>query len=780
MLLCNENAIQAGGGYTISNSLRFQSASSQYLARIPASNGNRQIFTFSFWVKRGTLSSNNLYFTNAGGGTFAQIDFLSGDTLYFASVTSSVANAELTTTQVFRDPSAWYHIVYSVDTTQATAANRVKLYVNGTQVTAFVTATYPAQNYSFQLNTTTAQNIGRPSTGTFDGYMAEYNFIDGQALTPSSFGATTALTGQWSATKYTGTYGTNGFYLPFSNGTSTTTLGADSSGNSNNWILTSFTRSAGVSDCWMYDVPSGNGGASATQPSSNYCVMNPLRPSSYGAAIITKANLNTAQNTTAYVAATSTLPVNSGKWYWEVTCGVAGFVTSIGITTSVTANGPGATGSSTYHYDGTKYTGGVNSAYGASYTNGDVLGFALDLTAGTLVCYKNNASQGTLASSLTSDVYAYATMYGTNNVDYNFGNRSFTYTPPSGFKSLCTANLATTTIAIGNLYMDATLYTGNGSTLTVTNTGGFSPNLVWMKRRSSIGNNYLQDTNRGALNSIFSDSTSAEVNQAGTLTSFNSNGFSLGADAGVNGSASTYVGWQWKAGGTAVTNTSGSITSTVSAGTTQGFSVVTYTGTGANATVGHGLGVAPQMVIYKRRNSTSDWAVYHVGLTSAAYTIYLDLTLAQQVYTPEYNSTAPTSSVLSIGTSNNTNTSGGTYVAYCFAPIAGYSAFGSYTGNGSADGTFVYLGFRPKYVMIKLSSGAGQGWFMYDSSRNTYNVEDLYLLANSSAVEGTFAGLDCLSNGFKIRNATGPVNTSAATYIYACFAESPFASSNAR
>jgi hypothetical protein len=328
--------------------------------------------------------------------------------------------------------------------------------------------------------------------------------------------------------------------------------------------------------------------------------------------------------------------------------------------------------------------------------------------------------------------------------------------------------------------MDATLYTGNGSTLTVTNAGGFSPNLVWMKRRSSIGNNYLQDTNRGALNSIFSDSTSAEVNQAGTLTSFNSNGFSLGTDAGVNGSASTYVGWQWKAGGTAVTNTSGSISSQVSAGATQGFSVVTYTGTGANATVGHGLGVAPSMIITKVRSTTNGWVSWHTSLGANQY-IVLSNTNTFVTDTTVWNNTLPTSSVFSLGASVNTNVSSATYVAYCFAQIAGFSAFGSYTGTGSAVGPFVFLVFRPKLFMVKRRD-ATQNWAIVDTSRDTFNVSNKRLFANLSDAEDTGISnfVDLLSNGFKFRDSNVSCNASGGTYIYMAFCENPFKFANSR
>jgi hypothetical protein len=256
----------------------------------------------------------------------------------------------------------------------------------------------------------------------------------------------------------------------------------------------------------------------------------------------------------------------------------------------------------------------------------------------------------------------------------------------------------------------------------------------------------------------------------------------LGTDAGVNGSASTYVGWQWKAGGTAVTNTSGSISSQVSAGATQGFSVVTYTGTGANATVGHGLGVAPSMIIVKNRITAGrNWPVYHANMnaTPTSGTLWLNVTNAFQ--TPVMWPSAPTSSVFTISADSDVNTSGQSNVAYCFAPIAGFSAFGSYTGNGSTDGTFVYLGFRPRWLMIKRTD-ATQNWAIVDTSRDTFNVSNKRLFANLSDAEDTGISnfVDLLSNGFKFRDSNVSCNASGGTYIYMAFCENPFALSNAR
>jgi len=339
-----------------------------------------------------------------------------------------------------------------------------------------------------------------------------------------------------------------------------------------------------------------------------------------------------------------------------------------------------------------------------------------------------------------------------------------------------------TTYAIpdGRVAMAATLYTGTGASLAVANTVNgvnFQPDFVWVKGRSGATDHALYDSVRGTTKDLISNATSAETTQATGLTAFGSTGFTVGALAKMNTSAATYVGWQWKAGGTAVSNTAGSITSSVSANTTAGFSVVTYMGTGANATVGHGLGVAPKMMIVKQRSAVNDWIVYHSVLGSGS-AVYLNLTNANAAATA-WNSTSPTSSVFSVGTSNIINQSGQTYVAYCFSEVAGYSKFGSYTGNGSADGPFVFTNFQPRYILLK-STSTGD-WVTYDSSRNPYNVEDLYLYPNSSAAEagsGT-PRIDFLSNGFKIRN-TGQSNVSGETIIYMAFASNPLKYSNAR
>jgi hypothetical protein len=341
-----------------------------------------------------------------------------------------------------------------------------------------------------------------------------------------------------------------------------------------------------------------------------------------------------------------------------------------------------------------------------------------------------------------------------------------------------------TTYAIpdGRTVMAATLYSGTGASQSINNSNNgvsFQPDFVWAKSRSNAYPNVLVNSIVGATKYLVSNNTDAETTDAGYIASINSNGFSVGSSGGLNVSGGTFVGWQWKAGGTAVSNTAGSITSSVSANTTAGFSVVTYSGNGtAGATVGHGLGAVPSMIIIKVRNAADNWPVYHksLGNTDA---VFLNLTTATQALT-YWNSTTPSSTVFTLGSNLIVNKSSDTFVAYCFAPVAGYSAFGSYTGNNSTDGPFVYLGFRPRWVLIKRATDGGNGWQLYDNARNPYNAETLGLFPDGANAEQTANAVDVLSNGFKLRAADTPTNSSGIVYIYACFAENPFKYANAR
>jgi hypothetical protein len=525
----------------------------------------------------------------------------------------------------------------------------------------------------------------------------------------------------------------------------------------------------------MTDVPTLTSATAA-----NFAVANPV---DQYLCTIAQGNLNVTTNNGGYGGGVrSTIAVSSGKWYWEsvitVLGGSAGQAPVVGIIPSTTPINAISSNTRYSYYGGTgnKLSAAGSVAYGAAFSTGDVIGYALDLDAGTLTFYKNNTSQGTaftgLSGSFCAAVYDPSTG-GTTAV--NFGQQPFTYTPPTGFVALNTYNLPTSTILAGNKVMDATLYTGNGGTQTITNAAGFKPDLVWVKSRSAATDNKLTDSVRGVTKALISNTLGAETTDTQGLTAFGSAGFTVGTDTNYNNLSATYVAWQWQAGqGSTSSNTNGTITSTVSVNASAGFSVVTFTGTGANATVGHGLGVAPSFIITKPRTSSAlypNWNTYHSSI-GAGSVIYLATTSASVVQAAMWNNTSPTSSVFSVGTdSNGANVSGATMVAYCWTPIAGYSAFGSISANGAADNAFVYTGFLPRFVLLKRTDSTSN-WYIWDTARNTFNVFGNELYPNLSNAEASATDLDVLSNGFKLRSASF-----SGTWIYAAFATTPFKNS---
>jgi hypothetical protein len=796
----------SASGYFLTKSLRFRSSASAYLNRTPASAGTRTTWTFSAWIKRGVFENYNAFFggvKSSGRDDAIRFSESAGSNQLYILFDEGATG--LTTTQLFRDPSAWYHIIVAVDTTQATASNRVKLYVNGSQVTAFATASYPAQNYACGINNNTLQTIGkRPNGDYFDGYMSEVNFIDGQQLTASSFGTFNSLTGVWQPAKYTGTYGTNGFYLPFTDialtSGSNAGLGKDFSGNGNYWNTNNISVTAGSTYDSMTDVPTLT---SAT--ASNYAVWNPLISARLATAGFSNANLTVTGPSGNWGSSVSTFSMATGyKYYSEhkiTAIGGSNYVT-LGITsvTNDSLGGNTAHSNSTsgiwYGSDGTKWVDGTYTlSAGATYTTNDVIGIAVDCINNQVTFYKNNVSQFTQA--FTSNIITNFVLFGidlnsnSTSVSSTFGQQGFTYTPPTGFVALNTYNLPTSTIVKGNTVMDATLYTGTGATLSATNTAGFKPDFVWIKSRSNALNHNLYDSVRGVQNVLSSNVTSAE-NYAGTgdLTAFNSNGFTVQQTANYQLSQSgyTYVGWQWQAGqGSTSSNTDGTKTSTVSVNATAGFSICTFNaGTAGNQSFGHGLGVAPVFVIMKDRTTAGygNWSVFFSGITASNQYLYLNATDAIATLSGVWGSGVPTSTVVNFGSNVNVGANNNC-VAYCWTPIAGYSAIGSYTGNGSTDGPFIYTGFRPKFIMVKNSSAAGNGWIMYDTTRNTYNIVNYSLFANESSAENasslsTENYYDLLSNGFKARTSNAVTNQNGSTLIYMAFAENPFKNALAR
>jgi hypothetical protein len=432
-----------GGGYNLTNSLRFRSSASATLTRTPATASDRRTFTWSGWVKRGALVNGDLFSANANGVSYPDNFGFGSDKLVFYP--DGGTSAGLTTVALYRDPSAWYHIVFASDTTQATNTNRIKVYVNGVQQT--LTGTYPTQNYQFSINSVIKQIIGDSETvigGTtyhnyLDAYLTEVNFIDGQALTPSSFGSTNSATGVWQPKKYAGTYGTNGFYLPFTDNASTTTLGNDFSGNGNNWTTNNISLTAGSTYDSMTDVPTLT---SAT--ASNFAVLNPLQLGS--GCSLSNANLSGTNNANSR-GLTSTIHASAGKFYWEVNP-TSGTNQTIGVVDStfppnidIFSSGYNTCG---YYVSGEIYLNGSVSTTVASYSTSDTIGVALNCDTNQVTFYKNNTSQATI--TLTSGI-SWKAFLGNGSgaqaqsYNINFGQRPFAYTPPTGFVALNTFNL---------------------------------------------------------------------------------------------------------------------------------------------------------------------------------------------------------------------------------------------------------------------------------------------------------------------------------------------------
>lgn len=798
--------------YTAQRSVRLRSSASAYFNRTPASAGNRKTWTWSGWVKRGALGVNLSIMgaqaaATAGTQRFNMYFAASTDTLVFSDdVINTSTSLQFITTQVFRDPLAWYHIVLAIDTTQATSTNRVKLYINGTQVTSFSTATYPSLNFDTAINNNVAQYLGYYNNlGTtifyYDGYLAEINSIDGQALTPSSFGSINPYTGVWRFMKYTGTYGTNGFYLNFqdNSGATATTIGKDSSGNGNNWTPNNISVTAGATYDSMTDVPT------LTSPSAaNFCTMNNIFPTVTGT---TWSNGNLTLAFTAGSAAyyyPGTVLVNQGKWYFEANLasfanGNAGnnfFMVGYKTPESTVAGrtsvefGWGSNGTSMalramYIVSGTVVTNTVFNTTTPIST--DIFGIAYNAYAGSADFYKNGVLMGSITGMSLGEVTPVIYRAGTNNGatwNLNFGQRPYAYPLPTGYAPLNTYNIGNSPVPNGATQFAATLYTGNGTSQSITNTvnnASFNPGFVWIKSRSAATNHVEYDAVRGPTKQLVVNSNIAETTEVTGLTSFDSNGFTVGALAALNTNAATYVAWNWKGGDSTVTNTVGSVSAQVRANTAAGFSIVTFPfQTVGIYTIGHGLNVAPDVVIVKSVTSgTQAWVMYHRSLGSTSYVI-LNSSAVPVASVTAWNNTSPTSSVFTLGSGFTTANYGASGVAYCFASIPGYSKFGSYVSNGLADGPFVITGFRPRYILIKESS-AIRGWIVFDTSRSPVNVVDKYLFVETAASEGTLALMDIVSNGFRLKSTNINVNDAAGnTFIYLAFAENPFQNALAR
>jgi len=838
-------AIAASGGVAaepdlIEQSLVFNSGDGAYLHRTPGSAGNRRTFTWSGWVKRGAFSTTAQHALFSAGSSNSDFTMLYINKVYsgqpdgglFFYTWDGTTDYGFVTNARLRDTAAWYHVVYSVDTTLATAADRIKIYINNQLISDSVFADYGTipQNHYTHINNTNAHYIGRYQTNAqyFDGYLAEVHFIDGTAYAPSVFAETNSETNQWVPKEVTGaTYGTNGFHFKFASGA----LGTDSSGNSANYT----TVNLADTDV-MLDTPNNN------FPTLNYLMSTlsadiELDQGNLRAVSDAYGNSNGGDNTAVGTMGFDT--AGSTGYYFEVYCEAMGrtdliwtgwqgvgsisqtesdgidssyaFVNgSTGSTDIVAAYRPTGDWTNVGDEHGTRLSGAI---YGLAIKNnkmwfrmngtwyGDpaantpsspavgtplvinipdghkvpmVTCFGGYLSYGNSIAVVNFGQNGTFSGNKTA----------AGNTDAN-GIGNFFYSVPSGFLALCSKNLADPTITLPGEHFNTVLYSGDGGTDQAITGVGFEPSLVWNKIRNTTNWHQMYDQVRGVNDAVFPNDTYVEYTYSGGgVKAFGSDGFTVGnnTNSTLNDSGSTYVTWNWKANGSGSANTDGDIDSTVSVNNTAGFSIVTWIPNGsATDRIGHGLGVAPNIVMYKALGSAVDWYVW----TDASGTETVN----------QLNATTASTAWNSAGYGSNSNATGfsnygwglSPYVemlAYCFTEVEGYSKIASYVGNNVADGPFVYTGFRPAFIMMKSISTGGSAtysWSIFDTKRSSYNIQRALLEANTGAVEDTSqtADLDILSNGFKPRYSPNETN-GPNTYIYMAFAEAPFKYANAR
>ena len=828
-------AASAGGGgfysHQIANSMRF--AGVQDLDRSRSSAGSTTTSSISFWVKRSKLGAYQyILHAYADGNNYVRMTFLSDDTLEFQGEVGGAMKFELETKQVFRDPSAWYHIVGILDFTNGTQGNRAQLYVNGERVTAFDTETYPAD--ASQTNVLCGANTiryGDDSTNSYIlySYLAEIVLIDGTAQAVGDFGET--KNGVWIPKDPSGlTFGTTGHYLKFE---SSSDLGNDSSGNNNDFTPY---ESTGAHD-QMLDSPTFNSDSNG----GNFATYNFLNKGSY--TDLSEGNCRADSNTGADASYPSgNFAMTSGKWYYEQLIG--------NLTNSYPS--PGLVACNNVKYDLTRGmfyamrlrsdtgvaqqnsgdniapfgTITVNTTGVASVGTGDIVSWYVDMDNKKAWFAKN----GTIANSgdpangtnpqfswtenppggITFMSQEYQTSFtvvnagqdGTfagaktaqgNSDDTGYGN--FYYDPPTGFLALCSGNLpladainpAETDDDYPQKLFTALAYSGDGGG---SQTTGFQPDLVWVKARNTGQSHGLFDSSRGTSKVLNSNSTSEEISSSG-LTSFNSTGYTMGNF--YNQSGNTYASWSWRAnGGTTSTDSNGSVSSTVQADPSGSFSIVKFIGNISSAgteTVGHGLNKAPSFIInfcYDDLDGGDGnrWTRAD-GLTNWNYVLKLNATDDQIDKSGNGDMSAPTSTVFSINNTDILGAGSQKIISYCFANCEGYIKSGTYIGNGSGtDGTFVYTGFKPAWVMVKKL--AVNNWRVQDNARDPYNPAYHMLVPNSSAAEDAYTDgtdyNDFLSNGFKVARGGDAVNWNAngSTYLFLAMAHNPFKYATAR
>ena len=790
------------GGSVIERSLVNAEGRSRYLTYTPSVAGDQRTFTLSGWFKLYVVNDNQqdfIWMCGGDGNNRFQVSREGVEQINFEPIVSGSTQARFYTSNKFNDPTAWYHFVFKIDTTQGTASDRYNFYINGVETEyggtggEVVTTSYPSQNTQFLWGSTIQHNIGRRSYGDLDEAdmgIAELHYTSGYAYDATAFGYFDDQTGIWKPKKFTGSYGSAGWHLDFSDTTSTTTLGYDKSGNGNHWTLNNYSTDNAILDT----------------PTNNFPVWNPttVNMGQGGNGTLTNGNLEWL-GTSGNAQVIANLAVESGKWYYEVKVGQNPSTFDCGWTTTDEAARDRLTAMSYYNLVGIRSGKTISfdtNPTVVSYTTNDIIGLALNLDDNLLYMYKNGSLLHTQSvptdkgdtfipmcgdsddgnhasgivnfgqdSSFTGDV----TKQG--NKDAN-GIGDFYYPVPSGYKALCSVNLPPTVSSVirPQRHFNTVLYTGNGGTSQTISGIEFKPDLIWFKGLNHTAAFVWLDSVRGVTKNLRSNSNAQEGTTTAFLTSFNEDGFTVGQSGTTNGSGETNIAYCWKGGGAAVSNSDGTITTSISANQEAGFSIVTYTGTGSAATIGHGLGKVPKLVITKLRDTTTqDWFMNFGEITGdRGKYVKLNSTNAEVSETTVYPNTASTSTVYSVGTDNSVNGSGSSYVAYCWSEVPGYSKFGTYEGVDDGDGPYVYLGFRPAFLFIRRRQG--EDTVLFDTKTQTRNEIGqsgrIYLdLDNSQG--GTTKDMDFHSSGFKLRKNTGIVNDGAGTFMYMAIAEKP-------
>ena len=763
--------------FTVSKSAMFDNGDRRYLARTYSAGDTARsgtTCTISYWIKY-CSSANSQYViaTSESGQTKRFIIYIdsSGASSLILDPPGGGNNRTFTVPAIFLSEQEWTNFVWQVDPDNATAADKVKAWVNGVQITSTDTSYQSASSSDYFLFDNEEHFVGNlpPASAGYtafclNSYLAELNVLDGQLKAPTDFGEVDTSTNRWIPKDYdtnVGTYGNRGFYMEFLNPTGTGNgVGTDSSGNGFN-----FTES---------NVSGGSAWATTDQftdtPSKNFAVWDGGRKDGN---TLSEGNLKVTGDSGAdFDSVLGTMFVSSGKYYWEIerdsdTGGSDRFRAGVALTSypAVTSM-DSRTDAWGISENGQKLGGGSPlTNYGDATTTGDFIGVALDMDRNAIYFSKNGTWMNSASASGIAD--------GTDYSKAAFSNVIGNVTP---FVQTYDTQVATLRTASGRWEGTAPTDFLELNQDNLDDTASKLTALAWIKNRDATDSHVLVDRVRGVGEVLHSNEAAAEATEPNTVQRFLQRGVQVGSDVQVNTANESYVLWQWLIGDSATTgtvNNDGSIPSTIISADAGHFSVGTYTGQTAAGTVGHGLGGAAEMVIVWDKGAANSIAVYHVGAASDAETDYLLLnqTDAATDNATFWNDTAPTSSVFSVGTGNNTNGNGRPKSFLAFRSVPAVCKAGSYIGNGNAAGPYIDLGFKPSWVMIKKTSGTGS-WHLYDTARSLINEVDDQLLADSSAAETTGSEeLDILSDGFKIRTADAGVNTSAGTYIYLAMAD---------